>query len=140
MFNSCRHISSRIAGTTVQWSLAHLSKSYWHGFSKVASTVLQHLFVWFFTSNWHNLSQQFLTRFFNSHRHDFWIVAGTIVEQLLASLFNSHWHSCSKVTNLMLQLLLEQFFTLHKKWSFPLRISSVNVSKSAVSCGFGHIY
>ena len=30
-------------------------------------------------------------------------------------------------------------FTLHKKWSFPLRISSVNVTKSAVSFGFGHI-
>ena len=34
--------------------------------------------------------------------------------------------------------------TLHiyteKKWSFPLRISSVNVTKSAVSCGFGHIH
>ena len=30
--------------------------------------------------------------------------------------------------------------TLHKKWHFPLRISSVNVTKSAVSCGFGHIY
>ena len=29
---------------------------------------------------------------------------------------------------------------LHKKWSFPLRISSVNVTKSAVSCGYGHIY
>ena len=29
---------------------------------------------------------------------------------------------------------------LHKKWSFPLRISSVNVTKSAVFCGFGHIY
>ena len=30
--------------------------------------------------------------------------------------------------------------TLHKKWSFPLGISSVNVTKSAVSCWFGHIY
>ena len=27
---------------------------------------------------------------------------------------------------------------LHKKWIFPLRISSVNVTKSPVSCGFGH--
>ena len=27
-----------------------------------------------------------------------------------------------------------------KTSSFPLRISSVNVTKSAVSCGFGHIY
>ena len=33
-----------------------------------------------------------------------------------------------------------QVFSLHKKSSFPLRISSVNVTKSAVSCGFGHIY
>ena len=30
--------------------------------------------------------------------------------------------------------------SVHKKWSFPLRISSVNVTKSAVSCWFGHIY
>ena len=29
---------------------------------------------------------------------------------------------------------------LHKKWSFPLRISSVNVTKSAENCGFGHMY
>ena len=31
-------------------------------------------------------------------------------------------------------------FSLHKKSSFPLRISSVNVTKSAVSWGSGHIY
>ena len=30
--------------------------------------------------------------------------------------------------------------SLHKKWSFPLKISSVNVTKSAGNCGFGHIY
>ena len=30
--------------------------------------------------------------------------------------------------------------TVQKKWSFPLRISSVNVTKSAVSWGFDHIY
>ena len=29
---------------------------------------------------------------------------------------------------------------LHKKWSFPLRIYSVNVIKSSGTCGFGHIY
>ena len=29
---------------------------------------------------------------------------------------------------------------LHKKWSFPLWIFSVKVTKPAVSCGFGHIY
>ena len=32
------------------------------------------------------------------------------------------------------------FISLHKKWSFPLRISSVNVTKSAVFLGFCHIY
>ena len=30
--------------------------------------------------------------------------------------------------------------TLHKNQSFPLRLSSLNVTKSAVSCGFGHSY
>ena len=29
---------------------------------------------------------------------------------------------------------------LHKKWSFPLRISSVNGNNSAGNCRFGHIY
>ena len=29
---------------------------------------------------------------------------------------------------------------LHKKWSFPLRIFSLNVTKFALSCGFDHIY
>ena len=30
--------------------------------------------------------------------------------------------------------------TLQKKRSFPLRISSVNVTQSAGNCGFGYIY
>ena len=33
-----------------------------------------------------------------------------------------------------------QKFTLHKKCSFSIRISSVNVTKSAGSCRFDHIY
>ena len=44
-------------------------------------------------------------------------------------------------------LNLNKFLTIHfnkeiwhKKLSFPLRISSINVTKAAVSCGFGHIY
>ena len=31
-------------------------------------------------------------------------------------------------------------FSPHKKWSFLLKISSVNVTKYAVLCGFDHIY
>ena len=34
----------------------------------------------------------------------------------------------------------EQQLSLHKKWSFPLRIPSVNVTKCSDSCGSGHIY
>ena len=30
--------------------------------------------------------------------------------------------------------------SLHKKWSFLLAISSVNATKSARNCGFGHMY
>ena len=30
--------------------------------------------------------------------------------------------------------------SLYKKWSFPLKTSLANVTKSAVSCGFGHNY
>ena len=30
--------------------------------------------------------------------------------------------------------------SLHKELSFPLRVSSLNVTKSGVSCRFGHIY
>ena len=34
----------------------------------------------------------------------------------------------------------QTIYLLHKKWSSPLRISSVKVTKSAVSCRFDHIY
>ena len=34
----------------------------------------------------------------------------------------------------------DRHLPLHKKWSFPLRISFVNVTKFAWNCGFGHIY
>ena len=30
--------------------------------------------------------------------------------------------------------------SLHKKWSFPLRVSSVNMTKSTLTCGFGQTY
>ena len=39
-----------------------------------------------------------------------------------------------------LRKLFHWILALHKKWSFPLRISSVNVNESAVNCEFGHIY
>ena len=39
------------------------------------------------------------------------------------------------------KILISSFFmSPHKKWRFSLQISSVNVTKFLVSCGFGHIY
>ena len=38
--------------------------------------------------------------------------------------------------NIIFGILLH---ALHKKLSFPLRISSVNATKSAGNCGFNHI-
>ena len=35
---------------------------------------------------------------------------------------------------------LQEIYALYKKWSFLLRISSVNVTKSVENCGFDHIY
>ena len=39
-----------------------------------------------------------------------------------------------------LSFLLLFSSTLHKNWSFPLRLSSVNVTKSVANCGLGYIY
>ena len=44
-------------------------------------------------------------------------------------------------TKLVNYLAVKKFdILLHKKWSFPFKISSVNVTKSAVSCVLVHIY
>ena len=34
----------------------------------------------------------------------------------------------------------QELSKLHKKLTFPIQISSVNVTKSTGNCGFGHIY
>ena len=39
-----------------------------------------------------------------------------------------------KHVHMLWQNITVEVESLHKKWSFPLRISSVNVTKSAVSC------
>ena len=56
------------------------------------------------------------------------------------SCFQGVWNEniCQKWVNAQFRHIYNQQCT--KKWSFPLRISSINVTKFAVSCGFGHIY
>ena len=51
----------------------------------------------------------------------------------------SHEHEVLHFTLIAKESQLEKAESLHKK-SFPLRISSVNVTKSAVFCRSGHIY
>ena len=65
----------------------------------------------------------------------------------------SHYETLGKFIDINLSWLLtlssyfsyslcqfHQHLSLHKKSSFPLKTYSVNVTKSAVSCGFGFIY
>ena len=54
--------------------------------------------------------------------------------------FLDSWRTVKRkgITQRLLWLNRKQ--TLHKKWNFPLRTSSANVSKSAVSRGFANIY
>ena len=71
--------------------------------------------------------------------HTIWKYEKTICFLMFSGdIAKEQWHKMG--------LLLErnsfhrQQNSLHEKWSFPLRISSVNVTKSAGFCGFSHIY
>ena len=60
-----------------------------------------------------------------------------IADSLSKSFDFDDWGTTDASTNTS---LICGFPTLHKKCSFPLRISSVNVTKSAGSYGFGDIH
>ena len=51
---------------------------------------------------------------------------------------------CNIVTNSMRcrerKIELQKYRHTAQKWSLSLRVSSANINKPAVSCGFGHIY
>ena len=59
---------------------------------------------------------------------------------LCAGQQEAHENDCVGSKTYMHRVTKALVLTLYKKWSFPLRISSVNVTKSAGNCGFGHIY
>ena len=50
------------------------------------------------------------------------------------------WNLFTETKKIWFWVAAGENLSLHEKWSFPLRVSSVNVTKSIVSCGFGHIY
>ena len=79
-----------------------------------------------------------VTKFGFGFGHIYWInVDGKL--QFLRSVFckKSALKTFRKIHR---KIPVLESLSLHKKWSFPLRIFSVNVSKFTVSCRFGHFY
>ena len=70
----------------------------------------------------------------NSQEKIFWTQINRAVCFWLDSLFMNKLLKSNGMISISL------LTTLHKKWSFPWGNSSVNVTTSVVSYGFGHIY
>ena len=64
-------------------------------------------------------------------------VPSSVVNMLTPVSFLEVFAISLKLTMIIYTLV---HFALHEKWSFPLRISPVDVTKSAGNCGFGYIY
>ena len=70
----------------------------------------------------------------------FWLVTWKTIHFLIILLTRYFWIYIKRNIPFVLCIFSPYSQSLHKKWSFPLKISSANVTKSAVSWGFGHIY
>ena len=68
--------------------------------------------------------------------HMLWFNAFDWSEPSVLFKFTSH----SMLASVKVKFMHVEELTLHKKWSFPLKISSVNVTKFAGNCSFGQIY
>ena len=91
---------------------------------------MQKVSTWKFTTTNMNLSSFRRTMMFPSY-----LCSNAQTNKLLVRRIIIRWINC---WNICLEIIM--FFSLHKKWSFLLRISSVNATKSAGNCGFGHVY
>ena len=76
-----------------------------------------------------------------------WHMVGVFKDVLLnirtSVLYDRNFSLCVLIPRygcFMVELCVSQIQSLHRIWSFSLRMFSVNVFKSAVSCGFGYIY
>ena len=108
---------------------------YYQGYQKFLkiswiSRALHTLKIFFF-------KQTSFSRGFNSHH-----CLLVMLEKFRKVLEKGDSQICQVFGSIPLDLIITKRHasTLHKKWNFPLRISSVNVTKSAVSYEFGHIY
>ena len=77
---------------------------------------------------------------------NYWLIFKLIQSRklILVTFMSSSTTLVTDVTSLQYNTLLKSWsalvHALHKKWNFPLRISSVNVTESAANWVFGHIY
>ena len=74
----------------------------------------------------------------NTETHQKITVQSTYSQKQLWTTFYCVWTTYWVIFSWNIRKLVP--LPLHKKWSFPLRISSVNATKSVVSCGFCHSY
>ena len=69
------------------------------------------------------------------HETKIWFLTYFIYKLHIKKILGSFWQKTQACSYILYTQL-----SLHKKLSFPLSISSVNVTKSAENCGFGPIY
>ena len=86
---------------------------------------------------WNSLKQRVVERFcLDQH---FWSLEW--IKVLINHILGNHYGFATSLKyHAMSKSQCKSTQTLHKKWSFPLRISLVNVIKSTGNCGFGHIH
>ena len=98
------------------------------GFENRTDLKSNYSFQYIIWKNWFHFTRKMLLSFFYS------LFKAKLLYILHISKCQSHIRVWQK------KLLKHCQPSLPKKWSFPLGISSVNRTKSAVPCGFGHIY
>ena len=71
-----------------------------------------------------------------------WLIPGLPVQKKYENLWRMYEYGCMQVYSDMRWGCRGResiIIPLHKKWSFQLKISSVNVTQSALFCVFGHL-
>ena len=79
--------------------------------------------------------------FQNNHSLHLWIDFFIyILHKTEDNMLHTFFRMASYITFVAINQEKHIELTLHKKWSFSLQISSVNVTKPVVTCGLGLIY
>ena len=115
---------------------------------ELVSSIISSTLTWGSELSFISLVLQFKTIFwwFSSvsgfTSHFIWLMLGP-EKDFTTTLFDlslpvDTWRLLNVVRRHILSNKINLLLKLYKIWSFPLRISSINVTKSAENCGFGH--